>query len=215
MSPLTQCGLPFLSFPRRRESSTPHRLGSIATACVYWIPAFAGTTLDFGQAPSPLLLATRGRRLASLPLGARRRGRSAGRRNVSVAALRQRASGERLAPAGAPSAASFRRVLAAYRPQSRASWDEAPAAVSRLQPVPVQPAPGRAVLMPPGRGPGASRAPACEAGPRAPHRPQGFRLMTPEAGAVVGAASPPDGPTTRTPHDGALRRTGPLAYSPA
>jgi hypothetical protein len=45
-------------------------------------------------------------------------------------------------------------ALAAYRPQVRVSWDEALAAVSRLWPIPVQPAPGRAVVMPPDRVPG-------------------------------------------------------------
>jgi hypothetical protein len=50
-------------------------------------------------------------------------------------------------------AAFFRRVLAAYRLQVRASWDEALAGVTRLRPIPVQRTLRRAVLMPPGRVP--------------------------------------------------------------
>ena len=71
-------------------------------------------------------------------------------------------------------------------------------------------APRRRVLVPAGRGPGASRERACEARPRAPHQPRAFALWPPEAGAVVGAI-PSDGPTARTPRDGALRRTGQLS----
>jgi hypothetical protein len=42
------------SFPRKREPSTPQRFGSIANACVYWIPAFAGTTPVRGGASRDL-----------------------------------------------------------------------------------------------------------------------------------------------------------------
>jgi hypothetical protein len=62
----------------------------------------------------------------------------------------------REARAGRRSIAAFSRRT--FRPptgpQVRASWDEASMAVSHLEPVPVQPAPGTAVVMPPGRVPG-------------------------------------------------------------
>jgi hypothetical protein len=36
---------PLSSFPRKREPGTPRRFASIAAACVYWIPAYAGMTI--------------------------------------------------------------------------------------------------------------------------------------------------------------------------
>src|SRR4029079_2809116 len=73
-----------------------------------------------------------------------------------------------LAPAGAPSRRSSAALHRLLVPGSALPGTRPP--LSRLsEPVPVQRAPLRAFVMPPGRGPGASRVFACEAKPRAPH----------------------------------------------
>jgi hypothetical protein len=128
----------------------------------------------------------------------------------SIAAWWRRASGERLAPAGAPSAAisvSEPRFLGrGLAGVTRGCGSPCPSPAK---------APRRRVLVPAGRGPGASRERACEARPRAPHQPRAFALWPPEAGAVVGAQSLRTVPLSRTPHDSALRRTGRIVYSPS
>jgi hypothetical protein len=98
--------------------------------------------------------------------------------------------GERTAPHGAPQRLSRWAVALAAQLQARASWDVASSAVSRLRPVPVQRAPRRGVIVPPGRIPEPPRGGVCEAPP-------------------AGAASVP---TVMTPHDSALVWNGQMAY---
>ena len=131
------------------------------------------------------------------PSGHGRRGRSAGRRNVfDSRLLRRRASNVRLAPAGAPSAAisvSEPRFLGrGLAGVTRGCGSPCPSPAK---------APRRRVLVPAGRGPGASRERACEARPRAPHQPRAFALWPPETGAGVGAQSLRSVPLSRTPHE--------------
>ena len=94
--------------------------------------------------------------------------------------FRRRASGEEARADRRSIAAFFQQPLGCLQvPRPALPGTSALEAVSHLRPVPVQPAPGGAVIMPLGRGPGASRVPACEAGPRAPHPiPLSERLMT-------------------------------------
>ena len=110
--------------------------------------------------------------------------------------LRRRASNVRLAPAGAPSAAisvSEPRFLGrGLAGVTRGCGSPCPSPAK---------APRRRVLVPAGRGPGASRERACEARPRAPHQPRAFALWPPETGAVVGAQSLRTVPLSRTPHE--------------
>ena len=143
------------------------------------------------------------------PSGHGRRGRSAGRRNVfDSRLLRRRASNVRLAPAGAPSAAisvSEPRFLGrGLAGVARGCGSPCPSPAK---------APRRRVIVPAGRGPGASRERACEARPRAPHH----RWVSPRGSGGRRSCRrpiPPDGPAIRTPHDSALRRTGRIVYSP-
>jgi hypothetical protein len=89
-----------------------------------------------------------------------RRGRSAGRRNVLVSALRE--------PLG-EEARAIRRSIAAisdHGPGFLGRGRRLRDCVSQSQ---SSEAPRRRILVSAGRGPVASRAPACEAGPRAPH----------------------------------------------
>ena len=75
--------------------------------------------------------------------------------------LSRRLSAARAAPNTLCGRVAFRRSTCGFvagrtpatQPQARASWDVAFAAVSALPPVPVQRAPRRAVVMPPGRFP--------------------------------------------------------------
>ena len=132
-----------------------------------------------GRASSPLFYAARGGRSSNFPSRPSRRGRSAGQRHVLDAALRRRVLLRSRTRAGRRSIAAF--FSGSSPPISpRAGLPGTRPWVSPLcEPVPVQRAPRRAVLMPPDRGPVASRVFACEAKPRAPHpAPPSERLAT-------------------------------------
>ena len=142
--------------------------------------------------------------------GSCRRGRSAGRRNVFISRrFRRRASGERLAPTGAPSAAisvseprflgrglagmarggGF--ALSQSSESSSQSGRNAARAGSRSLP-------GACLRgTPAGAASPLGRSPRGSGGRRSCRRP-----------------IPPDGPAIRTPHDSAPRRTGHNVYSP-
>ena len=106
--------------------------------------------------------------------------------------FRRRASGERLAPTGAPSRRSFSSLSAAYRSPARASWDECL---------------GRCYLPSASPSPANSRQSGHNAARAGSRGLPSLRLR----GEAAGAAS---GPAIRTPHDSALRRTGRIVYSP-
>ena len=69
----------------------------------------------------------------------------------------RRASGGTRSPVGVPPRLLLRRPNATAQLRLRASWDAAATGVTRLEPVPVQRAPRRPVMVPAGRIPGAAR----------------------------------------------------------
>ena len=71
--------------------------------------------------------------------------------------LMRRASGGTRSPVGVPPRLLLRRPNATAQLRLRASWDAAATGVTRLEPVPVQRAPRRPVIVPAGRIPGAAR----------------------------------------------------------
>ena len=120
------------------------------------------------------------------------------------------------APFGAPSRLSLQPLKTATQLQVRASWDAALAAVSRLRPIPVQRAPRRAVVMPPGRSPGAARERGYEPRPQAPHQPG---PLAPARPWKEDGVSPPPQPSrcsiVRTSRDDAPRRARRGSYESA
>ena len=80
----------------------------------------------------------------------------------------RRASIGTRSPVGVPPRLLLRRTNATAQLRLRASWDAALTGVTRLQPVPVQRAPRRPVIMPAGRIPGAARERSYEPRPQEP-----------------------------------------------
>ena len=81
----------------------------------------------------------------------------------------RRASGGTRSPVGVPPRLLLRRPNATAQLRLRASWDGALTGVTRLQPVPVQRAPRRPVIVPAGRIPGAARERGYKPRPQEPH----------------------------------------------
>jgi hypothetical protein len=149
------------------------------------IPAFAGTGLS---------------------LRPYRRGRSAGQRfrlGCRLAAASPLAIEDSRRPA-------LHRGISVHGPGFLRRGREFPHCVSQSR---VQRAPRRAVLMPPDRGPVASRVSACEAKPRAPHH----RRISPRrlGGAAARLSAPaPRRSRSRTPHEAPFDGPDDSAYSP-
>jgi hypothetical protein len=162
----------------------------------------------------PVLVSARDAPSLPFPSGHSRRGRSAGRRNVFDSCLaaaslwrrgsrrpalhRRRSLGEPFGRLQVP-----RSALPGTRPRRRLTAPSSPSPASSSQ----------SGLNAARSGPGASRVFACEAKPRAPRH----RRVAPYGSGHWRSCRrlSPDGPTTRTPLDGALRRTGRIAYSPS
>jgi hypothetical protein len=195
-----------VSPPRRRGPITP----SLSLDRAVWVPAFAGTTPNFWHSSAlPVLVSARDTPsslcLRHVPKGTERRTAQ----RLGSRLLRRRASGERLAPTGAPSAAIsvseprfLGRGLAGMARGGGFALSQSSESSSRT-------------------GPSARRAEsqslpgACLRGtPAGAASTMGFRPLVSGAWRSCRRLSP-DGPALTTPHEDALRRTGRIAYSPS
>src|SRR5665213_3612287 len=132
---------------------------------------FGARRLGKRRAKSPLFFSARGRRNLLASSAKKPRGWSAAWRIQQSALGEARASfGKGRAPRGAPSRLASQLSAATQAPGPRFLGRGCHGG-QPFQPVPVQQAPCGAVLMPPGRGPGASREQGYEPCPQAPHPP--------------------------------------------